>query len=214
MSELFALMSTSGPVPKLSAVVLESFAAVLRSCAAVPRLSVVMLRLCLTVPRLSTAVFGLSAPTSVSVLVPGLSALVFPFAFAPVLRLSSLFMYFCALIPGLSPLSFPVLFLPKTLMFDPTARRRKIDHTICVWRKRSKKASSKKLWSGILKTTALKEIFSPWTHLFLIFFLSSSIGKKRKFNNTFINSRLFINNYAKKEIDLSFAGCGCPLAIK
>ena len=77
-------------------------------------------------------------------------------------------------------------------------------------------------------------LFPPSERSSPLFFPSSDIGKKRpfdkafnidcrlladdhagedvgkkKFDKTFINTRPLADNHAKKEVDLSYAGCGC-----
>ena len=53
----------------------------------------------------------------------------------------------------------------------------------------------------------------PRASLFSPLFLFSDIGKK-KFNKTFINTRPLANNHVEKKLNLSFARCGCPPAVK
>ena len=38
--------------------------------------------------------------------------------------------------------------------------------------------------------------------------------RKQGFNTTFINSHQLAGNHDQQEVDLSFAGCGCPAAVK
>ena len=38
--------------------------------------------------------------------------------------------------------------------------------------------------------------------------------RKRGFDTAFINSRPLAGNHDQKEVDLSFAGCGCPATVK
>ena len=59
----------------------------------------------------------------------------------------------------------------------------------------------------------MEEAFSPRAPLFPLFFPSSSIGK-RKFDKTFTSTQPLADNQAKKEVNLSFARCRYPLAIK
>ena len=66
-------------------------------------------------PELSAAMPGSSAPTSASILVPGLSASIPPSV---------------PMLPKSSPLPFLALSLPKTPTPDLTAGRRKLDDTI------------------------------------------------------------------------------------
>ena len=44
--------------------------------------------------------------------------------------------------------------------------------------------------------------------------LPDKTNHKRTFNIAFINSCPFAGNHAQEEADLSFAGCGCPAAVK
>lgn len=112
---LFASAFTSVLVPRLSA-------AVLVSSAAIPGTFVVMPKSSIAIPRLSAVMLGLSAvlsklSTSVSGSIPMLefSAPVIFSAFAPMPRSVSLSMsLLCTLVFWSSPLLFPILFLPKT----------------------------------------------------------------------------------------------------
>ena len=76
-----------------------------------------------------------------------------------------------------------------------------------------KKTALKELWSGKIKKAALEEAFSLRVPLFPPFFSSSIIGK-RKFDKIFINTRLSADNKNKKDIDLSFVGCGYSPEVK
>ena len=44
--------------------------------------------------------------------------------------------------------------------------------------------------------------------------LTNNNKRKQIFNITFINSHLLAGNHDQKEVDLSFAGCGCPDTVK
>ena len=184
------------------------------------------------VPGLSTTVPGSSAPTSASVPVPGSSAAVagssavmlelsaaLPgssiavFTSIPVLGLSATVPLSVPMLPGLSPLPFLALSLPKTPTPNLAVGRQRLDDTISGWSGRSKRASQEELCSGRIKRAASKEAFSPKALLFLLLFPFSSIDK-RKLNKTFINNWLLADNYAKEEVDPSFAACGCPPAVK
>ena len=191
--KLSAPASTSVSLPGLST-------AMPRLSAIMPRSSIAMPGLSAVVSKLSSAMLGLSAPAFALVLVPGLSALVSPFASASVL-------------PGLSLLYFFALFLSKTSTPNLATKKRKLDDTISGWSERSKKISSKELWSGKIKKAALEEVFLPRVSLFPLLFPPSGIGK-RKFNKTIINTWLLTDNHAKEEVNLSFARCRCPPAIK
>ena len=179
--------------------VLESLAPPFVSCVPVPGLS--------ALPSMSS-LFG------VSVLVPGSSALP-SLSGVPVPR------------PELSPLSFPILSFPQTL--TPVPGRQKLGQ----WSRTLKRASYKEA------PTIFAPLFPPSEPPSLLFFPSSDIGKKRsfdkafnidywpltddhagenvgkrKFDKTFINTRLLAVNHAEKEVDLSFAGCGYLPTIK
>lgn len=127
--------SASVLIPGLSIAVLELFAAIFGLSAAIFGLSAAVL-------RLFTAMSGLSAPASISILMPQLftpvppSALasVFVFVFGsfslippsiptPLPELFFLSMSLYAFISGSSPLLFLILSLPKTLIPNPVAKR-------------------------------------------------------------------------------------------
>ena len=163
-----------------------------------PELSVV-------IPRSSAAVLGLSAtmlessaPMSASIPVPGSSTSVLPSILV---------------LPCLSSVLFLTLYSPKTPTPNLTAGRRKLDDTDSGWSGRSKRASLQELYSGRIKRAALEEAFLLKAPLFLLLFPFSDISKGKP-NKTFINTRPLANNHAKKGIDLSFAVCGYPLAVK
>ena len=200
MHKLSALASTSIPVPGLSTVVPRLSAAMLRLSAAISESSVIMPKLFTAMFGLSIAVPGLSTPMSAFVPMPQLSTLVHLSRSAPMLLGSSL-------------LAFLVLSLPKILTLNLAARRQKLDNTISGRGKKSEKISLEELWSGRLKKAASKETFLPKAPLFPSLFPSSSIGE-RKFHKTFINTQLLANNHTKKEVNLSFVGCGCPPTVK
>ena len=196
--------SASVPVPGLSAAVPGSSAPasasvpVPGSSAAVPESSAAVPGSSVAVPESSAAVPGSSAPASASVPVPGSSAPVPPSA---------------PMLPGSSPLPFPALSLPKTPTPDLAAGRQRLDDTISGWSGRSKRVSSEELCSGRIKKAALEEAFLLRAPLFLPLFPSSGIAES-KFDKTFINTRLLADNHAEREVDFSFAVCGCSLVVK
>lgn len=61
------------------------------------------------------------------------------------------------------------------------------------------------------RSTSSKEHFYPFLPLVL---LSNKTNRKQTFDIVFINSRLFADNHAQEEIDLSFAECGCLIVVK
>lgn len=188
MPELSAPTSASVFISGSSATILGSFATMPGWSIAVPGWSATVPELSVAVPGLFVVVPGLSAAVpELSAVMPKLSTLVpasvlVPRSSAPVLLSAS-----APVLPGLSPLLFPALSLPKTSMLNLAVGRRKLDNTISGWSRISKNASSEELWSGKIKKAAMEEAFLSRRTLFLLFFPSSGIGK-RKFDNTFINS--------------------------
>ena len=181
MPRFSVLSSTSIFMPRSSTAIPESSAAVPGSSVIVPRLSVAMPGLSATMPGLSVSAFAfvsvpeLSAPVSLS---------------APVLL-------------GSSPLLFPVLSLPKTLIPNLAVGRQKLDDTISGWSGRSKRVSLEELYSRRIQRATLEEAFLPRAPLFLLFFSSSDISK-RKLDKTFINTwPLAIITPKKRSISVS-----------
>lgn len=230
--ELSAPMSASDPVPRLSAAV-PDLSTPASTSLPMPGSSAAMFRLfasaseCVHMPRLFAAEPGLS------VTMPGLSAIVHglsgfsvagPGSSVPV-STSILGLRLSAAVPALSGPAYTSVFGPRlsvprpglSLLKTPTpdfaAKRQNLDDTISEWSVKSKKASSKALYSGKIKMTALEKIFLPRTPLFLLFFLSSGISK-RKFDKFFINTWPLASNYAKKEVDISFVVGGYPPAVQ
>ena len=130
-------------------------------------------------------------------------------------------------VPGLYPLPFPTWSDPQTP--TPIPGRQKLGQ----WSGILKRASSEETLTTFAPLFLPSECPSP------LFFPSSGIGKKRlfdkafnincwpladdhagedvgkrKFNKTFINTRLLTNNHAKDKVDLSFAGCGSSPGVK
>ena len=77
-------------------------------------------------------------------------------------------------------------------------------------------------WSGIIKRASLEKASSTFTPLFPsseclspFLFPSNSIGKNRPFNKVFnINCRPLANDHVGEDVNLSFAECQCPPAVK
>lgn len=103
-----------------------------------------------------------------------------------------------ALVPG-----YAVVLLPFFLL-DPA-----LSHLGSTALKTFKPALSDEPFHRYL--TSLAGFFCP----FLLFgSLPNKIDCKQTFDIIFINSCLFANNHARKEVDLSFAECGCLIAVK
>ena len=190
------VLGFSATVPELSALASASIL-VLGLSATIPELSAIMPGSSLAMSRLSAVVPGLSAA------MPGLSAPVFEFIPMPGL----------SVLPRLSPLLFPTLSLPKIPAPNLAAEWQRLDDTIIGWSGRSKRASSKELFSGRVIKAALEEIILPGALLFLLFFPSNGIGK-RKLDKNIINTWLLADNHVEKEVDLCFAICGYPAAVQ
>ena len=177
--------------------------------------------------------FTFLSTCGVSVPVPGLLALLsvlFVFGlFVPVPGLSAPSFMFGVPVPelGSSPLPFPIWSDSQTLTPVPGRRR------LSQWSGILERAFLEEAPTTCAPLFPLSERPSP------LFFPSGDISKKRpfdkafnidcwpladdyagedvgqrKFDKTFINAWLLADNHAKKEVDLSFAGCGCSSRVK
>lgn len=207
-------------VPESSALLLSALPSAFGVSVPVPRSSALLLFALLSVSGAFVLVSRLSAPPFVSsmsgmfVSVPGSLA-------SP--SVSSVHVP----VPELSPLLFPIWSNPQILMPVPGRQR------LGQWSGILKKASSKET------STTFAPLFLPSEYPSPLFFPFSGIGKKwlfdkafnincqpladdhtgkdvgkKKFDNTFINTRLLAYNHAEEEMNLSFAGCGCSLRVK
>ena len=61
------------------------------------------------------------------------------------------------------------------------------------------------------RSTSFAELLCPFLPLGL---LPNKTNHKRTFDIAFINSCLLAGNYAQEKVDMNFAKCGCPAAVK
>ncbi len=108
------------------------------------------------------------------------------------------------LMPGLSASAAPVFgsFAFSVLVVTPTPGRQKFIEL----NQKEKRATSEELAPAFNLLLQFKPPFS---------FSVSCVGKKRSFYKVFgTNYRLWANNQLSEDVDLSFTGCQCPLAVK
>ncbi len=109
----------------------------------------------------------------------------------------------------LSALSVPFIPFPHI----PTLGRQRL---IELNRKKMRAASKELAPVYTFQISSNQLSFSPLLSLFSsVLFPFICIGKKRLFDKAFdINSRLLARDHTRKELDLSFADCHCPAAVK